>query len=164
MGDSNRTFRLATLSFLANGGDQYYPLTLGANRTNLLADGEPIGFWSSGGEQRALAEYLAALGEWSAADGPAETDENIQRLDVRGDGVMLPAAQSVVGAGGGALRLGFETLPGKNYAVAEACAATGSWSRTGAVVGGDGYSKTVDLTPEGPRRFYRIELEETGGR
>ena len=164
VGDSNRTFRLATLSFLANGGDQYYPLTLGTNRVDLADDGAEKHFWTDGGEQRALAEYLLALGEWSRPDGPAETDENIQRLDARRDGVMLPAAQWAVAGGGGALRLGFETLPGKIYAVAEAAAATGSWSRTGAMVGGDGYPKTVDLTPGGPRRFYRIELEGPAGR
>ena len=86
-GDPNRTFRIVTLNFLANGGDGYpFPALASPNRSQLYAavgygdpdvadEGVPDfpvepqandpgrngGFSYTGGEQDALAEYLAVF-------------------------------------------------------------------------------------------------------
>jgi 2',3'-cyclic-nucleotide 2'-phosphodiesterase (5'-nucleotidase family) len=64
-GDPNRTFRLVTLNFLANGGDGYpFPTGSAANRRDLYDPLAPrtglATFAADGTEQDALAEHLAA--------------------------------------------------------------------------------------------------------
>ncbi len=103
-GDVDRTFRLVTLNFLAEGGDGYpFPMDEGANQLNLttldqqvlleLLGGEAT-FADAGSEQDALARYLAnefpldtPFAEEEAA--PAD-DERIQNLSVRED-TVIPA-------------------------------------------------------------------------
>ena len=103
-GDSNRTFRMVTLNFLANGGDNY-PFTELSNpdRINcyegpgfgedvdyedaILANdpGKNSGFSYTGGEQDALAEFLMAThptasDAFNGTETPAERDSRIINL------------------------------------------------------------------------------------
>ncbi|MCG8481567.1 MAG: 5'-nucleotidase C-terminal domain-containing protein, partial [Spirochaetales bacterium] len=98
-GDGNRVFRLVTLNFLANGGDGYlFPELSDPARRNLYegtGSGEEIdypdenlaadpgansAFSYTGGEQDALAEYLAAFHATpEAAFAVEETDRGDDR-------------------------------------------------------------------------------------
>jgi len=94
--------RMVTLSFLANGGDDYpYPDFAEANpeffdREELLDVTQRTGeasFASNGSEQDALAEYLienfgSDAMAFNAADTPAEFDERIQNVLFREDTVL----------------------------------------------------------------------------
>jgi 2',3'-cyclic-nucleotide 2'-phosphodiesterase (5'-nucleotidase family) len=93
-GDSNRTFRLVTLGFLADGGDGYpFDSLSNPNRVNLDAvelDNDPgtADFAPLGTEQDALAEYLLVrhgnAGEaFDTEETPAADDLRIQNLSVR---------------------------------------------------------------------------------
>jgi 2',3'-cyclic-nucleotide 2'-phosphodiesterase (5'-nucleotidase family) len=101
-GDANATFRIVTLNFLADGGDDYpFPSGASTNRVDLFdldgngtddgATGDAT-FANDGTEQDALAEYLLANfnTESTAFDGadvgPA-LDERIQNLAFREDGI-----------------------------------------------------------------------------
>ena len=101
-GESDRTFRIVTLGFLAGGGDDYpFPQEESANRVDLVTEddenpdpesrtGEAT-FAPDGSEQDALAEYLASnFGETSFdnVDTPPEADTRIQNLSVREDTVL----------------------------------------------------------------------------
>ena len=101
VGDPNRTFRIVTLSFLADGGDGYpYPL-FGEDRVD-LENAEPpetnlITFAADGTEQDALAEYLAdtfpaddnpATPIFSQVDVSPEADTRIQNFAFREDTVI----------------------------------------------------------------------------
>lgn len=98
VGDPNRTFRMVTLNFLvgeagaATGGDGYpFPQILAANAAlanrvdlvnpNAARTGEAI-FAANGSEQDAFAEYLKAIGSFSAADVGATEDVRIRNLAV----------------------------------------------------------------------------------
>lgn len=100
VGDAARAIRMVTLSFLADGGDNY-PLDdfiaanpTFANRIDLadtLTDPGLATFANPGTEQDALAEYLAAFHSttpYAEADTPASLDTRIQNLSVRKDGVL----------------------------------------------------------------------------
>ncbi|MEL6266847.1 MAG: 5'-nucleotidase C-terminal domain-containing protein, partial [Pseudomonadota bacterium] len=109
VGDPNETFRIVTLDFLANGGDEILSsipddrqLDLVDIDGNGIDDGDLTGaatFSQDGSEQDALAEYLndnfnpdnggTAFAE--ADTGPA-TDERIQNLIFREDTVLPPVA------------------------------------------------------------------------
>ncbi len=104
-GDPNEVFRIVTLDFLANAGDEILSTLSNPNRVDLQdldADGTDDGlatgaatFADDGSEQDALAEYLndnfnpanggTAFGE--ADTGPV-TDERIQNLTFREDTVI----------------------------------------------------------------------------
>ncbi|MFK0735136.1 MAG: choice-of-anchor I family protein, partial [Gloeotrichia echinulata HAB0833] len=117
-GNKDRSIRIVTLGFLADGGDGY-PLgdfikanPTFANRVDLIGETDkdlnlngkidaPVdpakfdpgkaNFATSGSEQDAFAEYLGANFNTSAfkiADVGPELDTRIQRLDVRQDGVF----------------------------------------------------------------------------
>ena len=94
VGDSSRSFRLVTLGFLADGGDDYpFP---DRDRVDLVLDedAETTGvatFAPDGSEQDALAEYIAAnFNETSfdSEDTESEADTRIQNLDFREDTVL----------------------------------------------------------------------------
>jgi len=99
VGDPNRTFRMVTLNFLADGGDGY-PFsriinenTARANRLDLVNATAPrtgtATFAADGSEQDAFAEYLATFpSPFSADDTSAVEDRRIQNLGVRSDGVF----------------------------------------------------------------------------
>lgn len=87
-GDPRRTFRLVTLDFLANGGDDYpFPRLSNPNRVN-LAPSSGITFDTPGSEQDALARYLRQIGVFTQADTPPAQDTRIQNLSARPDTVL----------------------------------------------------------------------------
>ena len=95
MGDPNRTFRITTLNFLANGGDGYpFPSDAAADRIDLMdvmtEPGAAI-FTDPGSEQDAMAEFLAtnyAKTPYDQADVGPDRDERIQNLSLRRDTVL----------------------------------------------------------------------------
>lgn len=99
VGDANRTFRVVTLSFLVDGGDNYpFNLAAAPNRidllNNMMLGAGAATFADPGSEQDALAEFLQAnfAGDtlFSAAETTAEDDTRIQNLARRADGVITP--------------------------------------------------------------------------
>ncbi len=104
-GDPNRTFRLVTLNFLANGGDGYpFPTGSAANRRDLFDPLAPrtglATFAADGTEQDALAEHLAArhgtaADGYTTADTPARQDLRLQNLTLRADTVVDPASLAI---------------------------------------------------------------------
>ena len=95
VGDANRTFRIVTLNFLADGGDGYpFPTGESANRVDLEAEGVRTGLATAaddGTEQDALAEYLStnfASDPFDVEDVSPEFDTRIQNLDFRADTVL----------------------------------------------------------------------------
>jgi 2',3'-cyclic-nucleotide 2'-phosphodiesterase (5'-nucleotidase family) len=97
-GDANRTFRLVTMNFLANGGDGYpFPTDASANRLDLHDPTAPrtglATFAGDGTEQDVLAEYLASnhgslAQAYTKADTAAPLDERVQNLARRADSVV----------------------------------------------------------------------------
>jgi len=98
VGDGNRTFRLATLSFLAARGDGYpFPSTL-RNRIDLatLTSAQLGGAASTttavlGSEQDALMKYLKSQFSTNAFNAPVTAEalnQRIQNLGVRSDTVL----------------------------------------------------------------------------
>ena len=106
VGDAKRTFRIVTLNFLADGGDDYpYPNFPNTNRVELgevmteEQSGGQASFADPGTEQDALAEYLAAnFSEtpFAMADIGAEGDERIQNLEFRADSLSVPVSNENV--------------------------------------------------------------------
>ncbi len=102
VGDRERTFRIVTRDFLADGGDDYpYPNYPDTNRVDLPGvmteeqSGGGANFTAPGREQDALAEYLAANfadTPYSIPDVDAEFDERIQNLALRADSLTAPPA------------------------------------------------------------------------
>jgi len=159
VGDPSRTFRMATLAFMVAGGDRYFPLTQGTAPTNLADTNAPIVFATDGAEQKALADYLVAAGTWKDPDVAAPSDERIQRLIVRRDGVLDPEMVGMAKTGA-VVSLAFSTLPGKEYKPASALILTGSWAQMDWPVAilGDGYEHSIAFTPSESNAFYRIEM------
>lgn len=91
-GDPDRTIKVVTLGFLADGGDRYPFPSPPRGRVDLaegLAGSGPglAAFTDPGTEQDALAEYLAANFSdtpYSQQDTPPERDRRIQNLGVPG--------------------------------------------------------------------------------
>ena len=100
VGDADRTFRMVTITFLVNGGDDYpyanFPNTHRVDLTEVMTEEQSGGqatFAAPGTEQDALAEHLAAnFSEtpFDMADVGPETDERIQNLEFRADSLMTP--------------------------------------------------------------------------
>ena len=103
-GDPNRVIKVATLSFLADGGDAYpfLPYTIAGSRVDLLNNAAlsagDATFAARGSEQDALAEYLDDFHKTSTSAfrqvdaGPA-TDLRIQNLSFRADTTAIEYAQ-----------------------------------------------------------------------
>lgn len=82
-------YRLVTLDFLAGGGDAYPFSALSApSRVDLVSASSKV-FATPGGEQNALAQFLAATfpraTPYSAADVAADADTRIQNVSLRAD-------------------------------------------------------------------------------
>ena len=100
VGDADRTFRMVTITFLVDGGDDYpyanFPNTHRVDLTEAMTEEQSGGqatFTDPGTEQDALAEYLAAhFAEtpFDIADVGPESDERIQNLAFRADSLMMP--------------------------------------------------------------------------
>jgi 2',3'-cyclic-nucleotide 2'-phosphodiesterase (5'-nucleotidase family) len=108
IGDVSETFRIVTLSFLADGGDGYpFPTGPAANRVDLAQDGVQTGdatFADDGTEQDALAEFLFDNffnTPFDEADTGPALDERIQNLNFRddaifGDDIVMPPADDAM--------------------------------------------------------------------
>lgn len=86
---STTPYRLVTLDFLAGGGDAYPFTTLSApNRVDLVS-APTKSFTTPGGEQNALAQFLAAnfprTGPYTQADVAPDADTRIQNLSLRSE-------------------------------------------------------------------------------
>ncbi len=100
VGDADRTFRMVTITFLVDGGDDYpyanFPNTHRVDLTEVMTEEQSGGqatFTDPGTEQDALAEYLAAnFAEtpFDMADVGPESDERIQNLAFRADSLIVP--------------------------------------------------------------------------
>ena len=100
VGDADRTFRMVTITFLVDGGDDYpyanFPNTHRVDLAEVMTEEQSGGqatFAAPGTEQDALAEYLAAnFSEtpFAIADVGPESDERIQNLEFRADSLMMP--------------------------------------------------------------------------
>lgn len=97
VGDPGRTFRMVTLSFLADGGDGYpFPTGAEANRVDLVDETAPATgnatFAADFSEQDALAEYLfnnfGADTPFAAAETDPSLDTRVQNLAFRSDTVI----------------------------------------------------------------------------
>ena len=157
VGNAGRTFRVVTLDFLANGGDSYYALTLGANRVDLVPSNVTTRTIATDGtEQHALAHYLAALGVVTSPDTPIPFDNRIQNLSAREDTVTAPLFTQIRPSNQGA-RVFFFTLPGKNYRLESRTTLSDPWSDSGLRALGDGHIQTLDDPAViAPTRFYRL--------
>lgn len=157
VGDSNRLFRVVTVEFMANGGDNYFPLEHGANRMDLKATNAAAQtFFTEGREQHALALYLAASGPYGQRDNPPAGDRRIQNLSVRADDVLVTEIITARAQPSG-IELVFTTLPGRHYQVQASSSVTGPWQDVGPGFTGDGGPKTVAESGTGAdRRFYRV--------
>ena len=99
VGDTERTYRIVTLNFLASGGDDYpFPNFPNTNRVDLPAvlteeqSGGQAYFAAPGTEQDALAEYLATNfleTPFATTDVGPEIDERIQNLAFRTDSLII---------------------------------------------------------------------------
>ena len=102
VGDADRTFRMVTITFLVDGGDDYpyanFPNTHRVDLTETMTEAQSGGqatFTDPGTEQDALAEYLAANfveTPFDMADVGPESDERIQNLAFRADSLIVPVA------------------------------------------------------------------------
>ena len=102
VGDADRTFRMVTITFLVDGGDDYpyanFPNTNRVDLTEAMTEeqsGGQASFALPGTEQDAFAEYLAAnFSEtpFAIADVGPESDERIQNLAFRADSLVVPIA------------------------------------------------------------------------
>ncbi len=102
VGDADRTFRMVTITFLVDGGDDYpyanFPNTHRVDLTEVMTEEQSGGqatFTDPGTEQDALAEYLAAnFAEtpFDMADVEPESDARIQNLAFRADSLVVPVA------------------------------------------------------------------------
>ena len=102
VGDTERTFRMVTITFLVDGGDEYpyanFPNTHRVDLAEVMTEAQSGGqatFAAPGTEQDALAEYLAAnFAEtpFGMADVGPENDERIQNLAFRADSLVVPVA------------------------------------------------------------------------
>ena len=99
VGDTDRTIRIVTLDFLADGGDNYpfptYPHTDRVDLRLVMREEQSGGqatFTAPGTEQDALAEYLAAnfsTTPFARADVGPEDDGRIQNLAFRADSLIV---------------------------------------------------------------------------
>jgi len=157
VGDSNRLFRIVTIEFLANGGDNYFPVKSGSNRVDLVGtNAAERTFFTEGREQSTLASYLQATGTYLQTDTGPETDRRIQNLSLRSDGVLLTEFISVRSLPD-RTQLVFTTLPARQYQVQGASTVNGLWQDIGTLFAGDGGAKTVaEAVPGEKQRFYRV--------
>ena len=127
VGDPDRTFRIVTLDFLADGGDDYpYPNFMDTNRVELsevmteAQTGGQATFADPGTEQDALAEYLAAhftATPFAMTDVGPESDERIQDLTFRADSLVVPTSEDafVMILNPGLNMIGLPLMPNKLY-------------------------------------------------
>ena len=157
VGDPDRTFRMVTLNFMASGGDNYLALTQARDRIDLTPAGTPMVFSTDGGEQRALADYLARLGSFTEQDAGSEFDLRIQNLGRRTDAVLAPYLRRIDPVAGGTA-IDFRSLPGRRYSLQSSESIDGSWETLTPQTTGDGtLRRLLDSRPgSSAQRYYRV--------
>lgn len=100
VGDADRTFRMVTITYLVDGGDNYpyanFPNTNRVDLAEVITEEQSGGqatFAAPGTEQDAFAEYLAAnFSEtpFAVIDVGPENDKRIQNLAFRADSLVVP--------------------------------------------------------------------------
>ncbi len=90
VGDNRKTFRMVTLTYLANGEDgfpfkNFEPESQRRDLGELAAQPLP-GYQQRGTEQFALAQYLSKVNPYTQIDTPPEEDHRIQNIRFRNDG------------------------------------------------------------------------------
>lgn len=91
----NQVYRMATLSFLADGNDGYVFPTMNANRVDLDTTGE-AGFAVEGREQQALADFLEATTSRAMPFSQADSGSDItvdERIVILTNGRVDPLPQ-----------------------------------------------------------------------
>ena len=127
-GDATRTFRMVTITFLVDGGDDYpyanFPNTNRVDLTEVMTEEQSGGqatFADPGTEQDALAEYLAVnFSEvpFAIADVGPESDERIQNLEFRADSLIMPmTGENVfnIALSTGLNMIGLPLMPSETY-------------------------------------------------
>lgn len=153
VGDPNRTFRLVTLGFLADGGDSYHPLTQASDRVD-LAPATGNTFFTDGAEQWALAGYMTNLQVYTVADLPMGLDLRIQNLAHRLDTVTHPRILGLVrGPAGYQVRL--IGLSGFQYQV-QYSTDLRQWFDLGQPQDAGGGALQINDPAATERRFYRV--------
>ena len=128
VGDATRTFRMVTITFLVDGGDDYpyanFPNTNRVDLTEVMTEEQSGGqatFADPGTEQDALAEYLAANFSdmpFAIADVGPESDARIQNLEFRADSLIMPmAGENVfnIELSAGLNMIGLRLMPSESY-------------------------------------------------
>lgn len=95
IGSVNQVFRMATLSFLADGGDGYPFPTVNVDRVDLDATGD-AGFAVEGREQQALADFLEATTSRAMPFAQADSGADItvdERIVILTNGRVDPLPQ-----------------------------------------------------------------------
>lgn len=128
VGNADRTFRMVTITFLVDGGDDYpyanFPNTHRVDLAETMTEEQSGGqatFTDPGTEQDALAEYLAAnFAEtpFGMADVGPENDERIQNLAFRADSLMMPVTGENaydIALGTGLNMISLPLMPSKPY-------------------------------------------------
>ena len=153
-GDASRTFRIVTLGFLADGGDDYpFP---DRDRVDIaLEDEDPrtgeATFAPDGSEQDALAEYLFdnfSETPFDNEDVPREEDMRIQNLAFRDDTVLFGDDMDTDNGDDMDTDTGFE--PQFGTLEADTIDITGS---NGLILAGDG-DDLIDATQGNDNRIY----------
>ncbi len=128
VGDADRTFRMVTITFLVDRGDDYpyanFPNTHRVDLAETMTEEQSGGqatFTDPGTEQDALAEYLAANfveTPFGMADVGPENDERIQNLAFRADSLVVPMADENafdIALGTGLSMISLPLMPSKPY-------------------------------------------------
>ena len=167
VGDRERTFRIVTRDFLADGGDDYpfpnFPDTDRVNLPDVMTEEQSGGrsdFAAPGREQDALAEYLAANftdTPYSVQDVDAENDERIQDLALRADSLTVPPAitntfETQLGAGLNMISL--PLMPDEPYTARSLMEKLGA---TTVIAYNPSAGKFIGFTANSPGDGFRIE-------
>ena len=109
-GNPSRTFRLATLNFMAGGGDNYPFPIIGTNRVDINTLPVPptvpsvASFAIPGSEQDAFADYMKVLhsaSPYNKGDRPVTQDYRIENVTLRTDSVLPRSVSLLVSSGTG---------------------------------------------------------------
>jgi hypothetical protein len=155
-GEPQRLFKLVTIDTLADGGDDYYPLTLAIKRTDLAPSTGPREFSTDGTEQKTLADYLQKIAVHARADTLAESDTRIQNFAYRTPPGGAPVFTGIT-CGPEGVTLRFSTMPEKTYVVEATPSLDVPWRPTDFSVKGNGAEQTIRATsPLPPIQLYRV--------
>lgn len=177
VGDPQRPIRIVTLDFLVNYGGDNYPFddyeaadSNFVDRVDLADAGLAAGtatFAAPGGEQDAMAEYLAAFyptngTAYAMAETPVEEDTRIIYLSSQVDALFAAGGGSIgIDSATGERQLGWAGMSGVEYQVLFATNLTQEvWTPVGSATAIDGEIVLDDAVERGEAGFYRIQIAE----